>query len=303
MPIVSPAYVLPVEVESDHIRTKRALECHYKAEQTLLKVTEESYAAYERARQTYEQEIQAAKDKMAAAEREIGEAIWKAMIDKENATAAASKELNHIKQTVLSKYPFLEDLGIKLDMPSHYHRDHLASGNSGGYAGGNNSNNVSNSNGGRGRGRGRGQETGGRGGRGRGRDAVGGGHSGGGGPEHGKSGRFVPVKATLPTPASTTPWCAMYVAPSSARPEVSLTGEKIPGPFSPPLRPTTFEAMSHKPQDVLRKQNEEFAMKQRVQQLLQQAKTSPSGSLGNFVGKISHYNNNIIPVLPRPDTV
>ncbi|KAJ1722475.1 hypothetical protein LPJ53_003115 [Coemansia erecta] len=118
MPTVSPAYILSDEVENDHIRTKRALECHYQAEETLLKVTEESYAAYERARQVYEQEIQAAKDKMAAAEREIGEAIWKAMIDKENATAAASKELNHIKQTVLSKYPFLEDLGIKLDMPS-----------------------------------------------------------------------------------------------------------------------------------------------------------------------------------------
>ncbi|KAJ1722476.1 hypothetical protein LPJ53_003116 [Coemansia erecta] len=200
----------------------------------------------------------------------------------------------------------------------HYHRDRFGSGHSGGYPGSNSNNNNNNNSGnaGRGRGRGRGQETGGRG-RGRGRDAAGSGHNGGGsgggsrdhkpsgagGPEHGKSGRFVPVKAPGPTPASSTPWCAMYVMPSSARPEVGLTGEKIPGPFSPPLRPTTFEAMSRKPQDVLRRQNEDFAMRQRVQQLLQQAKTSPSGSLGNFVGKMSHNNNNIIPVLPRPDTV
>ncbi|KAJ1861078.1 hypothetical protein LPJ73_001130 [Coemansia sp. RSA 2703] len=185
----------------------------------------------------------------------------------------------------------------------HHHRDRFASGHSGGYTGGSNSNSNSGSgNTVRGRGRGRGQEVGGRG-RGRGRDALGGGHSGAGGPEHGKPGRLVPVKATGATPASTTPWCAMYVMPSSARPEVGLTGEKIPGPFSPPLRPTTFETMSRKPQDVLRRQNEEFAMKQRVQQLLQQTKTSPSGSLGNFVGKMSHNNNNIIPVLPRPDTI
>ncbi|KAJ1735729.1 hypothetical protein LPJ61_000381 [Coemansia biformis] len=55
------------------------------------------------------------------------------------------------------------------------------------------------------------------------------------------------------------------------------------------------------PQDELRKENEAFAMKQRVQQLLQQAANSPSGGMGTYVGKISHNNNSLIPVLPRLD--
>ncbi|KAJ1773646.1 hypothetical protein LPJ74_000562 [Coemansia sp. RSA 1843] len=101
-------------------------------------------------------------------------------------------------------------------------------------------------------------------------------------------------------------WRVLYVVPANARPEVGPSGEKIPGPFSPVLRPSTPEqspesAASMKPQDVLRKQSENYAMKQRVQQLLQQAANSSSGGMGTYVGKLSHYNNPLIPVLPRLD--
>ncbi|KAJ2601315.1 hypothetical protein GGF40_001512 [Coemansia sp. RSA 1286] len=119
------------------------------------------------------------------------------------------------------------------------------------------------------------------------------------GPSH-----LVPVKPSGPTPVSTTSWRVLYVVPASARTEVGPSGEKLPGPFSPPLRPVTPETtVGRKPQDVLRRQNEVFAMKQRVQQLLQQAANSPVGSLGNYVGKISYQNNSIIPVLPRPESL
>ncbi|KAJ1647218.1 hypothetical protein LPJ64_001403 [Coemansia asiatica] len=125
--------------------------------------------------------------------------------------------------------------------------------------------------------------------------------------DHGKpggTGHLVPVRPSGPTPVSTTSWRVLYVVPTSARTEVGPSGEKLPGPFSPPLRPATPEKVAgRKPQDVLRKQNEVFAMKQRVQQLLQQAANSPVGSLGTYVGKISYQNNSIIPVLPRPETL
>ncbi|KAJ1829790.1 hypothetical protein LPJ56_000102 [Coemansia sp. RSA 2599] len=118
------------------------------------------------------------------------------------------------------------------------------------------------------------------------------------------AGHLVPVKPSGPTPVSTTSWRVLYVVPSSARTEVGPSGEKLTGPFSPPLRPATPETVAgRKPQDVLRRQNEVFAMKQRVQQLLQQAASSPVGSLGTYVGKISHQNNSIIPVLPRPESL
>ncbi|KAJ2783173.1 hypothetical protein H4R18_001840 [Coemansia javaensis] len=99
-------------------------------------------------------------------------------------------------------------------------------------------------------------------------------------------------------------WRALYGMPASARPELGPSGEKIPGPFSPPLRPATPElpvVASRRPQDELRRENEAFAMKQRVQQLLQQAANSPSGGMGTYIGKISHHNNSLIPVLPRLD--
>ncbi|KAJ2663450.1 hypothetical protein IWW48_001333 [Coemansia sp. RSA 1200] len=165
--------------------------------------------------------------------------------------------------------------------------------------------------GGVGRGRGGPGHTVGGSGRGRGgsnSDRHDGGASGSasGGQGNKSGGGLVPIKATGPVPASSMSWRVLYVVPANARPEVGPAGEKIPGPFSPILRPSTPEqspesAASMKPQDVLRKQSEAFAMKQRVQQLLQQAANSPSGGMGTYVGKLSHYNNSLIPVLPRLD--
>ncbi|KAI9503995.1 hypothetical protein GGI25_000875 [Coemansia spiralis] len=145
------------------------------------------------------------------------------------------------------------------------------------------------------------------GGRGRGRSS-GDRQDGSGGPPGaiGKPGALVPVRPTGPNPASSMSWRVLYVVPPNARPEVGPSGEKLPGPFSPVLRPSTPEplvgAAAHRtPQDVLRKQNETFAMKQRVQQLLQQAANSPSGGMGTYVGKLSQNNNPLVPVLPRLD--
>ncbi|KAJ2861606.1 hypothetical protein GGH94_004801, partial [Coemansia aciculifera] len=112
-------------------------------------------------------------------------------------------------------------------------------------------------------------------------------------------------KPSSPTPWASIAWRVLYVVPPNARSELGLAGEKIPGPFSPPLHPSTPEQAANagprKPQDVLRKQNEVYAMKQRVQQLLQQAADSPSGGIGTYVGRLSHNNNPLIPVLPRLD--
>ncbi|KAI8322503.1 hypothetical protein GQ54DRAFT_310858 [Martensiomyces pterosporus] len=126
--------------------------------------------------------------------------------------------------------------------------------------------------------------------------ANGGNGSGGGG--------LVPVKPKNQPPVASMAWRVLYAPPAVTRPEVGPTGEQIPGPFSPPLRPSTPEQMQagpKKPQDVLRKHNEIYVMKQRVHQLLQQAANSPSGGYGTYVGKVSYNNNSIIPVLPRPD--
>ncbi|KAJ1783888.1 hypothetical protein LPJ59_006473 [Coemansia sp. RSA 2399] len=153
-----------------------------------------------------------------------------------------------------------------------------------------------------GRGRSRGGSNSGNGGGDNRNDGNGGGPPTGG---MGKSGGgLVPVRATGPVPSASLSWRVLYVVPATARPEVGPSGEKIPGPFSPILRPSTPEqspetVASMKPQDVLRKQSETYAMKQRVQQLLQQAANSPSGGMGTYVGKLSHYNNPLIPVLPR----
>ncbi|KAJ2869561.1 hypothetical protein GGH93_006124 [Coemansia aciculifera] len=120
-----------------------------------------------------------------------------------------------------------------------------------------------------------------------------------------KPGHLIPVKPSSPTPWASIAWRVLYVVPPNARSELGLAGEKIPGPFSPPLHPSTPEQAANagprKPQDVLRKQNEVYAMKQRVQQLLQQAADSPSGGIGTYVGRLSHNNNPLIPVLPRLD--
>ncbi|KAJ2743878.1 hypothetical protein GGI20_003419 [Coemansia sp. BCRC 34301] len=120
-----------------------------------------------------------------------------------------------------------------------------------------------------------------------------------------KPGHLIPVKPPWPTPSTSIAWRVLYVAPPNSRPEVGPSGEKIPGPFSPPLRPSTPDLAANtgppKPQDVLRKQNEVYAKKLRVQQLLQQAASSPSGELGTYVGRLSNHNNPLIPVLPRLD--
>ncbi|KAJ1743517.1 hypothetical protein LPJ78_000862 [Coemansia sp. RSA 989] len=118
------------------------------------------------------------------------------------------------------------------------------------------------------------------------------------------SNRLVPIKPTTPSPSSTMTWRVLYAIPPSSRPEIGPSGEKIPGPFSPPLRPATPDGPLTvlKSQDKLRKENEDFARKRRVQQLLQQAANSPSGGMGTYVGKLSKSNNPLIPVLPRPDT-
>ncbi|KAI7834836.1 hypothetical protein BX661DRAFT_175625 [Kickxella alabastrina] len=128
------------------------------------------------------------------------------------------------------------------------------------------------------------------------------GGTGGIGGGMGKPGHLVSIKATVPTPVSNTSWRVFYAMPQNSRQEVGPSGDKIPGPFSPPLRPSTPEQAAsapRNPQDVLRKQNETHMMKQRVQQLLQQAANSPAGSMGTYVGKLSQSNNNLIPVLPR----
>ncbi|PIA19288.1 hypothetical protein COEREDRAFT_84590 [Coemansia reversa NRRL 1564] len=156
-----------------------------------------------------------------------------------------------------------------------------------------------------GRGRGGGGGGGGRGrGRGMGERQEGGDHHSSGKPSGGGPGHLVPVKPTIPSPASTMTWRVLYAVPPNSRPEVGPSGERIPGPFSPPLRPSTPEQPItgfRKPQDELRKENETFVMKQRVQQLLQQAANSPSGGMGTYVGKLSQNNNSLIPVLPRFD--
>ncbi|KAJ2002235.1 hypothetical protein GGI04_003422 [Coemansia thaxteri] len=150
-----------------------------------------------------------------------------------------------------------------------------------------------------------------------GREGPGGRIGGGPGPASGRDGHtqgarpghLVPVRPTGPTPMSNIAWRMLYVVPPNARPEVGLSGEKIPGPFSPPLRPLSMPDQltnpggpPRRPQDVLRKQSEVHAMKQRVQQLLQQATDSPAHGLGNYVGRLSHHNNLLIPVLPRLDS-
>ncbi|KAJ2340658.1 hypothetical protein GGF43_006362 [Coemansia sp. RSA 2618] len=118
--------------------------------------------------------------------------------------------------------------------------------------------------------------------------------------------RLVPVKPTGPSPLSSTTWRVLYVVPPSSRPEIGPAGEKIPGPFSPPLRPSTpdsaLDVFQRKPRaELVRKENDVFVKKQRVQQVLQQAANSPSGGMGTYVGKLSKHNNPLIPVLPRLD--
>ncbi|ORX68345.1 hypothetical protein DL89DRAFT_323882 [Linderina pennispora] len=135
-----------------------------------------------------------------------------------------------------------------------------------------------------------------------------GGRGRGGRGDHGsmhKPPGLVAVKPTGSTPVDSATWRVMYGAPAVTRPEVSTTGEQVPGPFSPPLRPVDGGEQNgiRRPQDILRKHNEAFVMKQRVQVLLQQAANSLSGGHGNYVGKLSHNNNPLIPVLPRPDAV
>ncbi|KAJ2162554.1 hypothetical protein GGF46_000557 [Coemansia sp. RSA 552] len=109
---------------------------------------------------------------------------------------------------------------------------------------------------------------------------------------------------TTSSPTAGLSWKVLYALPPNARPEVGPSGEKIPGPFSPPLRPLTPEralGSLRKPQDELRRESEALAMKQRVQSLLQQAASSPTGGMGTYVGKLSEHNNPLIPVLPRLD--
>ncbi|KAJ2707645.1 hypothetical protein FB645_000622 [Coemansia sp. IMI 203386] len=109
--------VLSNNLKADHQRTKQAITEHHQAEEELDRVAQECYDAYEQARRTYEQDIQAAKNKLAQAENKIAQDIWEAMVSKESATENATNQLMLIKQSIVNNYPFLDDLGIKIDMP------------------------------------------------------------------------------------------------------------------------------------------------------------------------------------------
>ncbi|KAJ1816997.1 hypothetical protein LPJ56_000104 [Coemansia sp. RSA 2599] len=111
------ATLLTSQLQADHRRTKQAIDKHRRAEDELRRVTQECHEAYEQARYIYEQEIQAAKNKMAQAEKKIAQSIWEAMMSKEHAMENATKELHLVRQKIMDNYPFLEELGIKIDMP------------------------------------------------------------------------------------------------------------------------------------------------------------------------------------------
>ncbi|KAJ1924223.1 hypothetical protein IWQ60_005361 [Tieghemiomyces parasiticus] len=91
--------------------------------------------------------------------------------------------------------------------------------------------------------------------------------------------------------ASTPP----YRNPSRPRVEYQTAppSTAVPsGPFAPPSRTTT--ARSHV--SVLRKHNEEAALRQEAQQLLSQARATTPGT---YVAHLSRNNNLLVPVLPR----
>ncbi|KAJ1970010.1 hypothetical protein IWQ62_000248 [Dispira parvispora] len=67
------------------------------------------------------------------------------------------------------------------------------------------------------------------------------------------------------------------------------------GPFSPPPRSPPVDA-SKAHLNILRKHNEETALKQEMHQLLNQAHATTPGT---YVGEMSKSNNLLIPVLPR----
>ncbi|KAJ2500566.1 hypothetical protein GGH96_002609 [Coemansia sp. RSA 1972] len=131
-------------------------------------------------------------------------------------------------------------------------------------------------------------------GRGRGTGSNRGDHAKSSGP------RLVAVRPTGPTPLSSTTWRVLYAMPPSSRPEIGASGEKIPGPFSPPITADQLDQLGVLGGRTVRHDNV-FAKKQRVQHVLQQAKNSSSGGMGTYVGKLSKHNNPLIPVLPRLD--
>ncbi|KAJ1989002.1 hypothetical protein H4R33_002214 [Dimargaris cristalligena] len=78
---------------------------------------------------------------------------------------------------------------------------------------------------------------------------------------------------------------------------VEYTGlaSQNPGPFSPPIRSPPIES-SKAHLNILRKHNEETALRQEASQLLNQAQATTPGT---YVSVLSRNNNQIIPVLPR----
>ncbi|KAG0308454.1 hypothetical protein BGZ98_007910 [Dissophora globulifera] len=65
-------------------------------------------------------------------------------------------------------------------------------------------------------------------------------------------------------------------------------------PFGPPVGPTDQGQKSH--HDILRKHQEEYALKQSGQMAMSQAHSSTPGT---YTGMPSKHNNSVIPVLPR----
>ncbi|KAF8981688.1 hypothetical protein BGZ46_002410 [Entomortierella lignicola] len=65
-------------------------------------------------------------------------------------------------------------------------------------------------------------------------------------------------------------------------------------PFGPPIGPIDQGQKSH--HDILRKHQEEYALKQSGQMAMSQAHSTTPGT---YIGMSSKHNNSVIPVLPR----
>ncbi|KAJ1673790.1 hypothetical protein EV182_004550, partial [Spiromyces aspiralis] len=107
-------------------------------------------------------------------------------------------------------------------------------------------------------------------------------------------GGLVPIVPTEPGFGYQIAWADTGIR--MPRHELDAYGKRIPGPFSPPPSPDSIPVNMPPAQEKLRRQNEEFSMKQKIQQLVTQASTTTPGT---YVGKLTKHNNPILPVLPK----
>ncbi|KAG0367227.1 hypothetical protein BC939DRAFT_500746 [Gamsiella multidivaricata] len=91
----------------------------------------------------------------------------------------------------------------------------------------------------------------------------------------------------MPSPSLTQPGSMGYQGTGSGPNTTRL-------PFGPPIGPIDQSQKSH--HDILRKHQEEYALKQSTQMAITQAHSSTPGT---YIGMPSKHNNTIIAVLPR----